>query len=47
MCIGLGCLFNDVKKDIEIFEKNVMKIFGIYFGKNKKECEILNWKEKV
>lgn len=47
MCIGSGCLSNDVKNDIEISEKNVMKILGIYFGKNKKECETLNWKEKV
>lgn len=39
MCIGSGCLPNDVKNDIEIPETNVMKILGIYFGKNKKECE--------
>lgn len=45
MCIGSGCLSNDVKNDIEISETNVMKILGIYFGKNKKECETL--KEKV
>ena len=24
-----------------------MKILGIYFGKNKTECENLNWRDKV
>lgn len=47
MCIYSGCLSNDVKNDIEISETNMLKILGIYFVKNKKECEILNWKEKV
>lgn len=37
MCIGSGCLSNDVKNDIEISEKNVMKILGIYFGKKTKK----------
>lgn len=46
MCIGSGCLSN-VKNEIGTFETNVMKILGIYFGKNKKECETLNWKDKV
>lgn len=36
MCIGSGCLSNDVKNDIEISETNVMKILGIYFGKKQK-----------
>lgn len=47
MCIGLGCLKDKVEKIYDIFEISIMKIFGIFFGRNKKECEVLNWNDKV
>lgn len=47
MCIGLGRLLEDERKLINVIEINVMKIFGVYFGRNKEECENLNWRNKV
>lgn len=47
MCIGSGCLKDKVENAFEISETSIMKILGIYFGRNKKECEVLNWNDKV
>lgn len=47
MCIGTGKLLLDDKKLLNITETNVMKVLGVYFGKNKLECENLNWRSKV
>ena len=47
MCIGTGRICEEDKKILSIPETNIMKILGIYFGKNKTECENLNWRDKV
>lgn len=47
MCIGSGCLKDKVENAFEISETSIMKILGIFFGRNKKECEVLNWNDKV
>lgn len=38
MCIGSGRLLEDERKLINVTETNVMKILGVYFGRNKEEC---------
>ena len=45
MCIGTGRICEEDKKLLRIPETNSMKILGI--GKNKTECENLNWRDKV
>ena len=46
MCIGTSRICEEDKKLLSIPETNFMKILGIYFDKNKTECEILNWRDK-
>ena len=46
MCIGTGRICEEDKKLLSIPETNIMKILGIYFGKNKTECKNLNWRDK-
>lgn len=47
MCIGNGKFTNDDKDALGIRETNIIKILGIYFGKNSEECDSLNWRDKV
>lgn len=47
MCIGSGRLLEDERKLINVTETNVLKIPGVYFGRNKEECENVNWRNKV
>ena len=47
MCIGTGKIFEHERTSLRLSETSVMKILGIYFSKNKVECENLNWRDKV
>lgn len=47
ICIGLGCL-KDKMENFVVFPSQIFEKYLVYFwGRNKTECEISNWKDKV
>jgi hypothetical protein len=48
LVLGRGKISKTELKDLEIEEcDEIVQLLGIWIGKNKKACELLNWENKV